>query len=66
MKSVIPLARQKLGADNWVFMVERDLAAPFTVGEVVTVGDLAYRVRDIEGTIDPRQVSLVVERVASR
>ena len=63
MRVIAPISRQKLSAKGFVLLVDRDLGNPFAVGEVISDGTARYEIVAVEGTPDPKHVSLVAHIV---
>ena len=64
MRVIHPLTRETLGSRGYVLLVDRNLAQPFEVGEVVADSSSSkFKILSIEGTMHPQQLNLVVERV---
>ena len=63
MRVIRPLARETLGSRGCVLLVDRNLSQPFEVGEVVSDSSSTFKIVSIEGTVQPQQLNLVVERV---
>ena len=63
VKVVRPITREALGARGWVLLVDRHLAEPFAVGEVISDSLSKFKILSIEGTPQPREVNLIVEQI---
>ena len=63
MRMVAPISRQKLSAKGSVLLVDRDLGNPYAIGEIVSDVTTRFEIIAVEGTPDPRHVSLIVHVV---
>ena len=63
MRTIAPISRQKLSAKGAVLLVDRDLGNPFSVGEIISDQTARFEIIAVEGTPDPKHVSLVVHLV---
>ena len=64
MRVVTPISRKPLSRQGFVLIVPRNLAEPFSPGEIVAVAEQRYTIVSVEAGEGPREVQLLVKVVA--
>lgn len=64
MRVVTPVSRKPLSRQGYVLVVPRNLAEPFSPGEIIADTQHRYTVVSVEAAEGPREVQLLVKVVA--